>query len=41
MGASHLAERIAEKWLARINMLSGGGLAIFGFVLLLGVALGY
>jgi len=41
MGASHFRERIAEKWLARINTLSGGGLAIFGFLVLLGVALGY
>lgn len=40
-GASRLRERIAEKWLGRINTLSGGGLAIFGFIVLLGVALGY
>ena len=40
-GAGRLRERIAEKWLGRINTLSGGGLLIFGFVVLIGVALGY
>lgn len=41
IGASRLRERIAERWLGRINTLSGGGLAIFGFAVLLAVALGY
>ena len=41
LGASHARERIAENWLGRINTLSGGGLVIFGFVVLIGVALGY
>ncbi|QZO00911.1 LysE family translocator [Chenggangzhangella methanolivorans] len=40
-GASRLRERIAEKWLGRINTISGGALAIFGFIVLIGVALGY
>lgn len=39
--ASRLRERIAERWLGRINTLSGGGLVAFGVVVLLGVALGY
>lgn len=41
MGASRLRERIAEKWLSRLNAVSGGGLALFGFGVLLSVALGY
>lgn len=41
MGASRLRERIAENWLGRINALSGWGLSIFGFAVLIGVALGY
>lgn len=41
IGAGRLRERIAEKWLGRINTLSGGGLLVFGFVVLIGVALGY
>lgn len=41
VGASRLREKIAERWLARINALSGGGLAIFGFVILVSVALGF
>jgi threonine/homoserine/homoserine lactone efflux protein len=40
-GASRLRERIAERWLGRINTLSGGGLVVFGVIVLLGVALGY
>ncbi|MFD1702832.1 LysE family transporter [Methylopila henanensis] len=40
-GASRLRERIAERWLSRINAISGGGLALFGLIVLLGVALGY
>jgi threonine/homoserine/homoserine lactone efflux protein len=40
-GASHIRERIAERWLGRINTLSGGGLVVFGVVVLVGVALGY
>ncbi|WP_020177697.1 LysE family transporter [Methylopila sp. M107] len=40
-GASRLREHLAEKWLGRINTLSGGGLLVFGFVVLIGVALGY
>jgi threonine/homoserine/homoserine lactone efflux protein len=39
--ASRLRERLAESWLQRINTVSGGGLALFGFVVLIGVALGY
>lgn len=40
-GASRLRERIAERWLGRLNTLSGGGLALFGFGVLISVALGY
>lgn len=40
-GASRLRERIAERWLGRINTISGGGLVLFGFGVLLSVALGY
>lgn len=40
-GASRLRQRIAETWLGRINTVSGGALALLGFVVLLGVALGY
>lgn len=40
-GAGHLREHLAETWLGRINTLSGGGLVVFGVVVLLGVALGY
>ncbi len=41
IGAGRLREHIAEKWLGRINTASGAALAIFGFVVLLSVALGY
>ncbi|GLK68136.1 LysE family translocator [Hansschlegelia plantiphila] len=41
MGASRLREKLAERWLGRINTLSGGGLAVFGFAVLLSVALGF
>lgn len=41
MGASRLRERIAERWLGRINTLSGGAVALFGLMVLLSVALGY
>lgn len=40
-GASRLRERIAERWLDRINAASGCGLAAFGLAVLLSVALGY
>jgi threonine/homoserine/homoserine lactone efflux protein len=40
-GASRLRERLAERWLARINTVTGGGLALFGAGVLLSVALGF
>jgi threonine/homoserine/homoserine lactone efflux protein len=41
IGASRLREKIAENWLGRINTISGGGLTLFGFVILIAVALGF
>lgn len=41
MGASWLRDQLAEKWLGRINSITGGGLAIFGFAILIGVAIGF
>lgn len=40
-GASRLRDQLAEKWLGRINTITGGGLALFGFAVLIGVAIGY
>jgi threonine/homoserine/homoserine lactone efflux protein len=41
IGAGRLREHLAERWLGRINTLSGGGLVVFGVIVLVGVALGY
>ena len=40
-GASRLRDQLAEKWLGRINTITGGGLALFGFAILIGVAIGF
>lgn len=41
IAASRLREKIAGRWLSKINTISGGGLALFGFLVLIATALGF